>query len=102
MVEESQDPLTRGNILRRHWSQLPSAAGGTQPKRPKIANKGNPSSKKAKVHKPSTVANFPPASAEGQVLAVYQGGEAAGNGSHVPEPAAPSAYGVNPPPSSPV
>ena len=26
MVEESQDPLTCGNILRRFWSQLPSAA----------------------------------------------------------------------------
>ena len=54
MLEESLDPLTRGNIVRRDWSQLQSAAGGTQPKKRKIAKQVNPSSNKAKVLKPNS------------------------------------------------
>ena len=102
MVEESQDPLTCGNILRRHWSQLPSSVGGTQPKRRKIADKGNPSSKKAKQPKTTTAAKVPPASVEGLVpAAVDQDGEATGNGAQVPKSAATPTDGDNPPPPLP-
>ena len=122
MLEDDKNcPLTRGNLVRSAWSKLKTAAGGAHPKRRKIAKPGNPSSKKAKGPKTqSTAANVPSASAGGQVpAAVEQGGGATGDGAQaqasaqaqvqapagaqVPDPAAPSADGVNVPlPSSPV